>query len=176
MSSKNGRGRGVCNCVRRPSFAHDANSDKAKGSVMNIGKLHVVLVHFPTALAIAACLADLLWVAMRKDVFRHAVFYCLVLAALSAGPAVITGLAAARSQQFVGDYVSIVVVHKWWGIAALAFSVLAAALRVIRWKRLDRWWLAAYCILMVAVVTSIALTGHYGGMLVHGKQFLSGLF
>ena len=94
---------------------------------MNIGKLHVVLVHFPIALAIVAGMADLLWVTMRKDALRHTGFYCLVLAALSAVPAVITGVAEARSQQFVGDYVSIVVAHKWWGIAALAFSVLAAA-------------------------------------------------
>jgi hypothetical protein len=29
---------------------------------------------------------------------------------------------------------------------------------------------------MLALVISIALTGHYGGMLVHGKNFLSGIF
>jgi hypothetical protein len=102
--------------------------------------------------------------------------YCLVLAAISALPVVMTGLAVARSQEFVGDYLPIVTPHKYLGITSFVIAVLAAGIRLSCRQRLRRWWLGGYCILMLALLVSIALTGHYGGMLVHGKNFLSGIF
>ncbi len=143
---------------------------------MSIGKLHVVIVHFPIALAFCAVLADLLWIVTRKDRFRDAGIYCLVLAAISALPVVVTGLAVARGREFAGDYVSIVTTHKYLGIASFIIAGIAAGIRFGCRQQLKRWWLIGYCILMLALVISIALTGHYGGMLVHGKNFLSGIF
>ncbi len=143
---------------------------------MNIGKFHVLIVHFPIALGFCAVLADFLWLVTRKNRFRDAGIYCLVLAAISALPVVITGLAVARSREFVGDYLSIVTTHKYLGIASSIIAGLAAGVRFGCRQQLKRWWLVGYCILMLALVVAIALTGHYGGMLVHGKNFLSGIF
>ncbi len=143
---------------------------------MNIGKLHVLLVHFPIALAFCAVLADILWLVTRKDRFRDAGVYCLVLAAVSALPVVITGLAMARSQEFVGDYLSIVTTHKYLGITSFTIAALAAVIRLSCRQRLKGLWLIAYCVLILALAISIAFTGHYGGMLVHGKNFLSNIF
>ena len=134
---------------------------------MNIGKLHVVIVHFPIALASCAVLADLLWLATRKDRFRDAGIYCLVLAAISALPTIITGLILAQGEEFVGNDLSIVATHKYLGIASFVIAVLAAIVR-LKCQRLEKRWLAAYCILMLALLVSISLTGYYGGMLVHG--------
>lgn len=142
---------------------------------MNAGKLHVLIIHFPIALALCALLADLLWLASRRQLFRHSGLYCLVLAALSAVPSVLTGMAAARSQEFVGSYVPIVASHQWWGIATLVVAVLAAAIRLVRHNRLRGRWLAAYGLLMTVLAVGVTLTGHSGGRLVHGKGFLSGL-
>ncbi len=143
---------------------------------MNIGKFHVIIVHFPIALAFSAVLADLLWLATRKDTFSHAGKYCLVLAAISALPVVITGLDVAHTQQFVGEYISIVATHRYLGITSFVIAALAAGIRFRCRQPLKKWWLVGYCILMLALVVSIALTGHYGGMLVHGKNFLSNIF
>ncbi len=143
---------------------------------MNIGKLHVLLVHFPIALAFCAVLADILWLATRKDRFKDAGVYCLILAAVSALPVVITGLAMARSQEFVGDYLSIVTTHKYLGITSFTIAALAAIIRLSCRQRLKGLWLIAYCVLILALAISIAFTGHYGGMLVHGKNFLSNIF
>lgn len=139
---------------------------------MNVGKLHVLIIHFPMALAFAALLADLLWLVTRKEAFRHTALYCLLLAALSAVPAVITGLIVARAWEFGGDYGSILSAHKWWAIGSLAAAILAAATRLFCHNRpKGRVWVA-YGILLVAFAGSIAVAGHYGGMLVHGKNFL----
>ena len=143
---------------------------------MNIGELHVVMVHFPIALAVCAILADLLWLATRKEGFKNAGMYCLVLAGISAVPVVITGLIKVWGRQFGGDYLFIVTVHKYLGITSFVIAVLASVIRLSCRGRMKKWWLVGYCILMLALVVSIALTGHYGGMLVHGQDFLSDIF
>ncbi len=143
---------------------------------MNIGKLHVLVIHFPIALAFCTLLADLLWLATRKDKFRYTGIYCLVLGTISALPAVVTGLVVASGQEFVGDYLPILTAHKYWGIACLIAAVLAAIVRLSCRNELKKWRLVIYGILVLAFVISAAQAGHYGGMLVHGKNFLSNIF
>ena len=143
---------------------------------MNIGELHVVIVHFPIALAVCAVLADLLWLATRKDSFKNAGMYCLVLAAISALPVVITGLIKVWGRDYGGDYLYIVTVHKYLGITSFVIAVVAAGIRLGCRQGMKKWWLASYGILMLALAVCIAITSHYGGMLVHGQDFLSDIF
>ncbi len=143
---------------------------------MDIGKLHVLVLHFPIALVMSALLADLLRLVWKSDFFKHAAVFCLVLAVLSAVPAVITGLAKARSQEFVGDYRSIVVIHQWLGIMSLVLGTIIVVIRLLKRERLEKIWAVGYYILLFLLAAIIAATGHYGGMLVHGKDFLSNLF
>ena len=143
---------------------------------MNIGKLHVLVIHFPIALAFCTLFADLLWLATRKDKFRYAGIYCLVLGAISALPAVVTGLVVASEQELVGDYLSIITAHKYWAITFLIAAILAAIVRLSCKNKLKQWRLVMYGVLVIAFVISAAQTGHYGGMLVHGKNFLSNIF
>ncbi len=143
---------------------------------MNIGDLHVVIVHFPIALALCAVLADLLWLAKRKDIFRNAGIYCLILAVISALPVIITGLIKIWGRQFGGDYLSMITVHKYLGIACFVIAALAVGIRLGCRGGMKKWWLAGYCVLMLALAVCIAITSHYGGMLVHGAKFLSDIF
>ena len=143
---------------------------------MDIGKLHVVMVHFPIALAVCAGLADLLWLITRKENFKNAGLYCLVLAAISAVPAVVTGLIKAGGKEFAGEYVAIAETHEHLGIACLVIAIVAAVIRLASHGQLKKWPLAGYCVLIIALVVGIAITGHYGGMLVHGKDLLSDVF
>ena len=143
---------------------------------MNLGDLHVVIVHFPIALAVSAVLADLLWLVTRKDIFRNAGMYCLVLAGISAVPVVVTGLIKVWGREFGGDYLFTVTVHKYMGIASCIVAILAAVIRLRCRGQMKKWWLIGYCILMFALAVCIGITGHYGGMLVHGADFLSDIF
>ncbi len=143
---------------------------------MEIGKLHVVLVHFPIALALSAILAEVLWLATKRRAFDEAGAFCLVLAAVSAVPVVVTGLLVAKSMEFVGSEVSIVTAHKYWGIAALVFAVLSAIVRLVHRERPAKWRLVGYYVCLLFLGMCVSLAGHYGGMLVHGKNFLSNLF
>ena len=143
---------------------------------MDIGKLHVVLVHFPIALALCAVLADLLWLITRKESFKTAGLYCLVLAAISAIPTVVTGLIKASTKDFAGAYAAIVETHEHLAIACLVIAIAAASIRLRSRGQMKKWWLAIYCVLIIALAVGIAITGHYGGMLVHGKDFLAHIF
>ena len=135
-----------------------------------------MLVHFPIALALCAALADLLWLITRKESFKSAGLYCLVLAAISAIPTVVTGLIEASGKEFAGEYATIVETHKYLAIACLVIAIAAAAIRLRSRGQMKRWWLACYCILIIALAIAIPITGHYGGMLVHGKDFLAHIF
>ena len=138
--------------------------------------IHPMVVHFPIALAFCTLLADILWLATHKDKFRDAGTYCLVLGAISALPAVVTGLAAASGQEFTGDYLVILTAHKYWGITCFIAAILAAIVRLSCRNELKNWRLVIYGILALAFVISAAQAGHHGGMLVHGKDFLSNIF
>ena len=143
---------------------------------MNIGKLHVLVVHFPIALALAAVLAEALWLATRKDALKQAGLYCLVLATVSSLPAIVAGMALERSMTFVGDDLSILASHKTWAIGSFVAALVATGARLALPRSAKWWWLAGYFAILVALVVCISLTGHYGGMLVHGENFLSGIF
>ena len=143
---------------------------------MDVGKLHVVLVHFPIALALCAALADLLWLITRKESFKSAGLYCLVLAGISAIPTVVAGLIEAGGKEFAGEYATIVETHEYLAIACLVIAIAAASIRLGCRGQMKKWWLACYCILIIALAVAIPITGHYGGMLVHGKNFLAHVF
>jgi len=96
---------------------------------MAFGKLHVLLLHFPIALALAAALGDVLGAVWRKDFFRQAGFYCLLLAALAAIPTVIAGDMHMEAQHYLGSMHDLAETHEALGIATLCVLLAAAALR-----------------------------------------------
>ncbi len=108
---------------------------------MHIGRLHVVLLHFPIALACAAVLAEALRLVFRKEWFCRCALYCLTLAAIAAVPVVVMGLVTAGSQEFVGDYVSILVRHRFAGIAFAVIAVAAAGVRLSHPDHIRGWCL-----------------------------------
>lgn len=145
---------------------------------MDIGKLHVLLVHFPIALALSAVLADFLWATTRKDYFRICGMYCLVLAAVSVIPTAFTGdqLLDTVESGLTPDNLKMAHIHKNLAITSLALVIAAAVIRGIQKNRPQKVWLVIYSILIVLILGFITATGHYGGMLVFGKDYLSGIF
>ena len=145
---------------------------------MDIGKLHVILVHFPIALALSAVLADFLLVVTRKDYFRICGMYCLILAAIAIIPTAFTGdqLLDSEQSQLSPDYLSIAHIHRNLAVISLILVITAAIIRIIRKNHLTKWWLAAYTVLIILIFGFISATGHFGGMLTHGKDYLSSIF
>jgi uncharacterized membrane protein len=145
---------------------------------MEIGKLHVILVHFPIALALSAVLADFLFVVTHKDSFRICGMYCLVLAAIAIIPTAYTGdqLLDIEQAKLAPDYLRIAHIHRDLAITSLVLVLSAAVIRIAQKNHLKKIWLVVYSVLIVLIFGFISVTGHFGGMLTHGKDYLSGLF
>jgi uncharacterized membrane protein len=142
---------------------------------MQLGKLHLVLVHLPIALVVAAATADLLWAITRRKFFDNAGLYCL-LGALATAP--LTALAGSllSDLKFKGHEPALSEQHETAAYIAIGLIAAATAARVL-W-RLKNWkWLRAiYALLIVASLVTIAVVGHLGGQLAFGVDYLRGLF
>jgi uncharacterized membrane protein len=128
-----------------------------------IGHLHPVLVHLPIGILLVACL--FIWQA-RKDSYAHlqpAINVMLLLGMVSAVASCITGYILSQT----GDYdEEMVDLHQWMGISVAVFSVFLYYSR--RKPMLSKWqWLMAPFLVLL-----IFVTGHLGGSLTHGSDYL----
>jgi uncharacterized membrane protein len=127
------------------------------------GRAHVGLVHFPIALLLVALLAELL----RQ---RQAARFCLWLGALAASVASASGwINAGYGAGGDGD----VDAHRWAGVATAAVAWLAVLSGEMRARGGRRLFARAYLLLLVAVAVLVSLSGHWGGQLVWGPDYLS---
>jgi uncharacterized membrane protein len=131
-----------------------------------LGNQHVAIIHFPIALTIAAALAEVLALITRRPAFAHAARFCIVIAALGAIAAVITGW-----MKFGGEIKEVAVasirntldIHRALGITAGIVIVATAVVSEVGRVRRNRWVLLAYRIALLAAVVLVAFTGYYGG-------------
>ena len=129
-----------------------------------IGHLHPVLVHLPIGILLLACL--FLWQS-RKDKFanlQRPINTMLLLGMISAIASCITGYVLSQR----GEYdTTLVGWHQWMGISVAVVSVLTYYFR--RKASLRKWqWVLASLLLLL-----IFITGHLGGSLTHGTDYLT---
>ena len=132
---------------------------------LEIGKLHLLVLHFPLTLILVTALADALWLWRRKPIFQQAGFFCLMLGAAAAVPTMITGFLLLGSLQLKPPEADLGELHESLGIMTTMVAALAAVVRVAFRDRLTgaRAWI--YGLLIVASVVLVAVTAHYGGKL-----------
>jgi uncharacterized membrane protein len=147
---------------------------------MQLGHLHIAIIHFPIALAIAAAAADLFWWLMHRDFFRHAGLYCLVAAVGITPLALLTGDMLSDEILVPGtdsDFAARIDNHAI--MAYVSFGVMIAALGIrVLWgiKPSIKWVPIAYGVLMAALVVSISITADLGGKLKYGEDWFAHLF
>src|SRR5262245_50930518 len=132
--------------------------------VFFLGRFHVLALHLPIGIVIAAVVLD--WLARRP---RYAALAgaAPLLWALAAGSAVLTaalGYLHFGEGGFTGPAAE---AHRLWGTIPAVASIAG-------------WWLArnggraggVRLAAGVAMLVLVSLTGHYGGNLTHGTTFL----
>ena len=125
---------------------------------------HVVLIHFPIALFIVGVAFDSIGRMSGRAALVSAAYYNLLVAALSAIPAVATGLPAWRFQLDGQRPHGILLLHPVLG------STSAILIWIVWWlqfraKRTARAFPAYGLLLEAFAVMVVALTGHLGGFL-----------
>jgi len=133
-----------------------------------IGRLHPLLIHFPIALGIAALVAEAAFVAAGDSRWHSAGIANIRAAALCALISVFAGWTLVDGQ--VLGTSPLLEWHRWLGTAA-ALATVAAAVASADVDR-STFRRAAYRLALVAAGVLVAVTGHLGGVLVWGADFL----
>ncbi|MES2375457.1 MAG: c-type cytochrome domain-containing protein [Bacteroidota bacterium] len=129
-----------------------------------IGHLHPVLVHLPIGILMLACVFHIVSYHQKfahfKTVMSVMLFWGMVCAVLSC----VTGYCLSNS----GDYdLKLVNLHMWMGISVAAVSlVLFILFKKVKSEIVLR-------IISFVLFIMICITGHLGGSLTHGSDYLS---
>ena len=144
----------------------------AKQALVRLGNFHVVVVHFPIALLIAAAVGELssAWHGRRSS--TPAVHFCVLLGTAGALAAACLGWLHAWNGHGVGMALTLSL-HRWFGTVAAVWAIGTAVFSEREQRRgvRSQWFLA--WLLIGALLTTVA--AHFGGTLVHGKDFLTHL-
>ncbi len=129
-----------------------------------IGHFHVALIHLPIGILLIALL--LLWLQKNEkyNISYPVIKIILLIGVLSALLSCITGYVLSTTDNYEKP---LVIWHMWMGIA-LALASMFLYMKVAR-SEFD----FLYKILTVSVLILIIVTGHLGGSLTHGSDYIS---
>ena len=123
-----------------------------------MGKLHPLIVHLPIGILLLNAVFVFLSKTKKYEGLSVALPLTLLLGALSAVAACVTGWLLSENGGYDDDILGY---HKWLGIA-----VAAAALLLYFFKQHDNKWA------WIALIAGLSATGHFGGTLTHGENYL----
>jgi uncharacterized membrane protein/mono/diheme cytochrome c family protein len=127
-----------------------------------IGHFHPVLVHLPIGILLIAVLFQFLARKEKYESLHTAIGITLFWGMLSAIAACISGFLLSQSGDYEGDLIS---KHQWLGITTAVVSIAAYYLNKKN-NKLIKWAMGAMALLIV-------ITGHLGGSLTHGSDYLT---
>lgn len=126
---------------------------------------HVVLIHFPIALFIAAVAFDVLALRLQRRELAEVAYYNLLGAAIFAVPTVLTGLMAWQWALEGHRLKGILLYHLIFALASSAVILLSWWIH-FRMRRVDRLLAASWRIPVELIgVLLVIVTGHLGGFL-----------
>jgi len=134
-----------------------------------IGRLHPLLVHFPIGLVLVAAMAEVVALATGREDWRVVAVANVRAGALFAIGAAIAGWRLASAPGI--DATSSLEWHRWLGTFG-AFAVLGAALATAGVRGGPPFAVWVYRIALFWAAALVAVTGHLGGLLVWGADFL----
>lgn len=129
-----------------------------------IGHLHPALVHLPIGILLIALL--LIWLSRKKqyNISPAIINLVLLIGAISAVLACLTGYLLSLSDDYDTSLVSW---HMWMGIS-VAFASFLLYIKIV-----NRQMGLTYKIISVALLILIFITGHLGGQITYGSNFIS---
>lgn len=129
--------------------------------------LHAMIVHFPVALVLVAFFTEVLGLILKKEFYQQATFYILILAALGAIVAYLTGDAAGDGMDG-GSLLQAMEAHEEAAAFTLWFTLAAAVAKSALYilKKEIQWLKILAFVLLLAAAGGVARTGYLGGQLV----------
>jgi len=140
------------------------------GDVTLIGRLHPLLVHFPIGLVLIAAVAEVVAMATSLRDWRAVAVANVRVGAVFAIGAAMAGWRLASSPGI--EATSSLEWHRWLGTIA-ALAVAGAALTTAGARDRSAFALWVYRITLFWSAALVAVTGHLGGLLVWGADFVT---
>lgn len=128
-----------------------------------IGHFHPVLVHLPIGILVLGGLFHLLSARNRYAFLRPAVGIIYLLGAVGAIVSCISGYLLSQTSDYDANLVAL---HQWLGIGVAVAALLLYVLLTLGVNEL------LLRLLTVIILIGITVTGHYGGSLTHGSDYL----
>lgn len=130
--------------------------------------LHAMIVHFPIALIFAGFLSELIALFSKKEFFRQAAFYLLLLGTAGAIAAYFSGDNASEGIE-EGPLEGPMDLHEDAALITLWLSIGVAAFRIlVQYFKLNQSWTRVVNVLaFAALIGSVSYTGYLGGQLVY---------
>lgn len=132
---------------------------------MQLGNLHPLFVHLPIGILIMAFLMELFYWKKPEPKDNGTIKLTLGIGALSSVLSIVTGWLLGDNGGYDEQLLD---QHRW---IAVAFSIGALLLFFLK-KSTNNTAQKLYIPVFVLVLTLLTLTGHYGGSLTHGEDFL----
>ncbi len=129
-----------------------------------IGRFHPVLVHLPVGILLLAVLFQ--WLSLKKQFqsLQVAVGIALFCGMLSAVASCVSGYLLSTTDDYDK---ALIFKHQWFGIAVAVTSVIAWYLN--KKNKQTKW-------VMLPMALLIIITGHLGGSITHGSDYLTKSF
>jgi uncharacterized membrane protein len=150
-------------------IVQDSDSEVSEISDLTLffGRFHPFLVHLPIGLLLFAFLLEFVSRVPRFDHLSSAVPFTLLMGILSGIAAGVTGYLLSQGGGYSEDLLTS---HRWLGISMIILAVTVYLLRVSFYDHdLLR---KVYRFLMILLAGVVITTGHYGGSLTHGADYL----
>lgn len=138
--------------------------------ILFFGRFHPMILHLPIGFLVMAFILEMISRYSKTSRYEPAIGFILLLGCLSAALAALLGYMLS----FSGSYnEQMLWIHQWAGISVTVMATGAYVLK--RWHekrpsvKIDR----AYLLVISAMIFALALTGHYGGSITHGSNYLT---
>ena len=141
--------------------------DNASDFVLFMGRFHPLIVHLPIGFLIFAFILEIFSKWKQTPTLTSSIPFALLSGAISAAVACALGYMLSTS----GDYdENTLNIHFWFGIATTAIAFLAWLIRIDKIKIAK---IKPNISALALIVILISITGHYGGNLTHGSDYLT---
>jgi uncharacterized membrane protein len=145
-----------------PAHAHLALGASLDAWLQWFGNFHFLFVHFPIALIIMACIAELLFTWKKDSQYNFTVNFLLIAAAIFVIPTVLSGLSLAGSGEATSETNSLLDWHEAFGFITLTLTIITVVIRIFLGRCPLYLW--SLFLLLICVLT----TSHLGGLMAFG--------
>jgi len=143
---------------------------EAPDIVLFVGRFHPLLVHLPIGFLFFAFILKVFALWKGNKTLSAAIPLALFMGTISAFTACVLGYMLSLSGDYQEEALDI---HFWFGVATTTIAFLAWLISIGKIKTIVLQQSKSYIAILSLIVILLSITGHFGGNLTHGSDYLT---